>query len=308
MVEVVHSCKGENLVILKATKSFYKINIERVLHLSPEDCKNELLRLNLTKNKKSNRKIVNFQVFADSVHQAEIERYQGHFQLDERYPHNGAHRRLTYDIHDKHWIPHIRINNPSNCKAETKKGYQEMMFFDWKTKLETIQLTRDLKDNTIFYQGIRLTCKNDQGYCDPTPGTQATIVWFPEDTCTTFQVPKIHARMIKFHEKNFIESIPFDNVNPSQIRSRNTKFRNTHNIENTLTRFQFYHETEFACKYQNPFHKTQYSEILVGYDEGFDMTTGKLKLTSHITHHSLNEGTSYIPVNLLKKQEILVEK
>ena len=90
--------------------------------------------------------------------------------------------------------------------------------------------------------------------------------------------------MIKFHEKYFIESIPFDNVNPSQIRSRNVKFRNIHNIEeNKLTRFQIYHETEFACKYQNPLLKTQYSEILVEYDESFDMTTGKLKYTPHIT-------------------------
>ena len=61
-----------------------------------------------------------FQVFADSVHQAELERYQGHIKLDEKYPYNGAHGRLTYDIHDKHWIPHIGINNPSNCKADTK--------------------------------------------------------------------------------------------------------------------------------------------------------------------------------------------
>ena len=108
----------------------------------------------------------------------------------------------------------------------------------------------------MIYQGIRLPCKNDQGYCDPTTRTQATIVWFPEDTCTTFQVAKIHARMIKFKEKYFIESIPFDKVNPSQIRHHNIKFRNIHNIENKLTRFQIYHETEFACKYKNPLHKT----------------------------------------------------
>ena len=56
------------------------------------------------------------------------------------------------------------------------------MFFDWK-----IQLIRDLKDDTIFYQGIRLPCKNDQGHCNPTTRTQSTIVWFHEDTCTTFQ-------------------------------------------------------------------------------------------------------------------------
>ena len=30
------------------------------------------------------------------------------------------------------------------------------------------------------------------------------------------------------------------------------------------------------------------------------MTTGKLKYNPHATHQPLNEGTSYIPVNLLK--------
>ena len=258
-------------------ESFYQSNIERLLHLNPDDCKNELLRLNITQNKNSQRKLVNFQVFPDSVHQSQLERHQGHIKLDEKYPYNGAHGRLTYDLHDKHWIPHIGINDPSNCKADTKnKGYQEIMFFDWKIQLEKIQLTRDLSDNTMIYQGIRLPCKNDQGYCDPTTRTQATIVWFPEDTCTTFQVAKIHARMIKFHEKYFIQSIPYEQVHPSRKLSSN--FRNIDNIENKLTRFQIYQETELACKYRNPLHRTQYSEILVEYEKGFDMTTGKIKI------------------------------
>ena len=101
-------------------ESFYQSNIERVLHLNPYDSKNKLIRLNITRNKNTDRKIVNFQVFADSVQQAELERYQGHIKLDEKYPYNGAHGRLTYDIHDKHWIPPIVINDPSNCKADTK--------------------------------------------------------------------------------------------------------------------------------------------------------------------------------------------
>ena len=65
-------------------ESFYQSKIERLLHLSPDDCKNKLRRLNITRNKHSDRKIVNFQVFADSVHQAELERYQGQIQLDEK--------------------------------------------------------------------------------------------------------------------------------------------------------------------------------------------------------------------------------
>ena len=94
----------------------------------------------------------------------------------------------------------------------------------------------------MIYQEFRLPCKIDQGYCDPTTRTQATIVWFPEDTCTTIQVAKIHARMIKVHDKYFIESIPYEQVNLSHKRSNN--FKNPHDIENKLTRFQIYQETE----------------------------------------------------------------
>ena len=169
-------------------EEFYQSNTERLLHLNPDDCKNELLRLNLTRNKKSDRKIINFQVFADSVHQAELERYQGHVKPDEKYPFNGAHGQLTYDIPDNYWIPHIGINNPSNCKADTKnKGYQEIMFFDWKIQLEKIQLTRDLSDNTIIYQGIRLTCKNDQGFVTPQQEPKQQLFGFPKTHVQDFK-------------------------------------------------------------------------------------------------------------------------
>ena len=104
--------------------------------------------------------------------------------------------------------------------------------------------------------------------------------------------------MIKFHENYFIESIPYKQVNPSHKRSNN--FKSSHDIENKLTRFQIYQETEFACKYTNPLYKKQYSEILVEYEKGFDMTTGKIKFDPYATSHPINEGTSYVPVNFYK--------
>ena len=163
--------------------------------------------------------MVNFQVFPDSAHQAELERYQGHIRLDDKYPFHGAHGRLAYDLQNKNWIPHVGINKPSNCKADTKnKGYQEIIFFDSKIQLEKVQLTQNLKNDSTIYQEIRLACKNDQGYCDPTTRTQATIAWFPEDSCTIFQVAKIHARTIKIHQKYIIESIPYEEVNTDQSK------------------------------------------------------------------------------------------
>ena len=92
---------------------------------------------------------------------------------------------------------------------------------------QKIQLTRDLKDDTIIYQGIQKFCKNGQRYCDLTTITQATNVWFPEDTCTTFQVARINERMIKFHQKCFIESILYDEV----IKSYNTIIAITKSLE-----------------------------------------------------------------------------
>ena len=41
-------------------ESFYQDNIERLLHLNPQDCKNQLRRLNLTQSDGMNRKLVNF--------------------------------------------------------------------------------------------------------------------------------------------------------------------------------------------------------------------------------------------------------
>ena len=222
-------------------------------------------------------------------------------RLDTSFPFRGTHGRLTYDLHDKHWIPHIGIIDPSNCKADTKhKGHQEIMFFDCKIQLEKVQLTADLKDDTILYQGIRLPCKNDQGYCDPTTRTQSTIVWFPEETCTVFQVAKKHARMIKFHQKCFIESILFEEVNPDQNRNINDKFTNLHNRDNKLTRFQIYPETELACKSKKPIYKTQYSEILVEYEHSLDMITGHLIINLMATSHSLTDGNSYVSVKFQK--------
>ena len=67
-----------------------------------------------------------------------------------------------------------------------------------------------------------------------------------------------------------------------------------------MTRLQIYQETELDCKYTKPLYKTQYSEILVEYGQGFDMTTGKLIIQPMATHRSTTDKNSYIPVNLRK--------
>ena len=114
--------------------------------------------------------------------------------------------------------------------------------------------------------------------------------------------------MIKFHQNYFFETISYENVNPDQIRQSNFKFKNIHNKESKLTRFQIHPEKELACKYTKPLYKIQYSEILVLYVQGFDMNTVKLIIHPMATSHSTNDKNSFIPVNLLKTQKKLVGK
>ena len=72
-----------------------------------------------SQHKDSNRILVNFHVFPDSAQQTKLEQHQGHFQLDGKVPYHGAHRRSSYDIHDKNWITLKGIKN----------RYQEIMFY-----------------------------------------------------------------------------------------------------------------------------------------------------------------------------------
>ena len=102
--------------------------------------------------------------------------------------------------------------------------------------------------------------------------------------------------MKNFHQKCFIESIPFEDVNRDQIRQNYFKFRKIPSKKNKLTRFQLYSETELACKYNKTLYKTQYSEIIVEYENGFDMSTGKLIIHQIATSHSNNDENSYVSV------------
>ena len=194
---------------------------------------------------------------------------------------------MTYMIKTGHWISHFGIKKPSNYKADTKKRCQEIMLSDWKIQLKKVQLTRDLKDYTIFYQGIRLPCKIDQDFRDLFTRIQATLVWFPENTCTLFPFAKIHARMINFHQKYFIESIPFENVNPDRIRFNSQKDKNIDDIENKLTRFQFYPGTEVACKYPKSLFKTQLpntKKVLTWKQENYLLTHHNHIKTTKMKH------------------------
>ena len=64
-------------------------------------------------------------------------------------------------------------------------------------------------------------------------------------------------------------------------------------MENKLTCFQSYPERELACKYNKPLYKTQYSEILVEYENGFEMNSGKIIIHQMVTDHSYTDVNTF---------------
>ena len=68
--------------------------------------------------------------------------------------------------------------------------------------------------------------------------------------------------MIKFREKHFMETIPFDKLNHDQIRSIRQKYQNLEGLQNKLTRFQVYPETKVACQYSKAFSKLEIQKFL----------------------------------------------
>ena len=66
--------------------------------------------------------------------------------------------------------------------------------------------------------------------------------------------------------------------------------------------------TELAYKYNKPLYKTQYSEILVEYEKGFNMNRGKLIKHSMATSYSITDESAYVPNQFLKNTERIVGK
>ena len=59
-------------------------------------------------------------------------------------------------------------------------------------------------------------------------------------------------------------------------------------------------EIEFACKYYKPIYKTQYSEVLVEYENGFDINTGNLIVHPMATTRSFTDENSNVLAKISK--------
>ena len=99
------------------------------------------------------------------------------------------------------------------------------MFFDWKNQVEKLQLTRDLNNRAIIYQGLRL----------PLQKLPKLLQSNNQNTSNFCLVPLTHVYHISsckntrkddiLSSKVLIESILYDKVSPDKIRQNNDGYK-----------------------------------------------------------------------------------
>ena len=114
--------------------------------------------------------------------------------------------------------------------------------------------------------------------------------------------------MIKLHQKSFIESIPFEKVNTDEKRSKPQDHNNIDGIENKITRFQIYPETEVACKNTTTVLENTKFRNYCGIRKSFILKTGKRNIKPAHPYQNHKVGKSYIPVKNFKNARSPGEK
>ena len=139
-------------------------------------------------------------------------------------------------------------------------------------EIREVSLILYLDNEEISYMGTKLPCDLRKGECLPTPLTKATIVWEPQTHCQLFELIRFDAFMVKYQDRYWIETnAEWTTVQQPDITQK-IKLNKTDTIAN---RFEVFPLVERQCGSLQPLHKTEYDDIYIIYEYGFDMHTGQ---------------------------------
>ena len=139
----------------------------------------------------------------------------------------------------------------------------------------------------MVIDGHALPCYFADGFCTPTTKTPFTLVWFSDDFCLVFTLQDFVGRMTKMDDRYWFETDSFihsslPNKTDTYSGIKGTSFpyihaphtQNPHNP--SVSRFElFQHSQTFCGGKPEPIYTTQYSDLFVTYQEGFNMHTGQ---------------------------------
>ena len=213
--------------------------------------------------------------------QNRIEKAQGEIRLSYITPLTPQYGRLVYDYTDESWIPTASKNRQSNFKGG-RKVQSRLDFLDWTLSLSEVSLTLNLETNEISLDGTKLPCNVEKGYFHTTALTKSTIFWESELHCQIFEMLRFDAYMVKYKDRYWIETNT-DWTLVQKFNEQNKSKTTSHNNTQIATRFEVYSKPEFYCGSTKPLYPTEYKDIFIIYEHGFDMNTGKPYETDTLT-------------------------
>ena len=269
----VEWCSQHTNYIRANRPSYYVSDAQRTKILDPDEVRNELARLNLLKNTeyRPTRYNISFNYIANPPLQKRIEDLQGRMQFHLDTPMVPPYGRIVYDYTNPTWIPSAIKNAQSNCLTGVRKQ-NRIDILDWTLEIKEVSLILNLDTEEISYMGTKLPSDLRKGECQPTPFTKATIVWEPQTHCQLFELIRFDAFMVKYQDRYWIETnAEWRTVQKPDIQEK-IILNKTASI---ATRFEIYPIVEHECGSIQPSHKTEYDEIYIIYEYGFDMHTGQ---------------------------------
>ena len=271
--ERVEWCSQHTNYIRANRHSYYVSDTQRTKILDPDEVRNELARLNLLKNTeyKPTRYNISFNYIANPPLQKRIEDLQGRIQFHLDTPMVPPYGRIVYDYTNPTWISSAIKNAQSNGLTGVRKQ-NRIDILDWTLEIREVSLILNLDTEEISYMGTKLPCDLHKGQCQPTPFTKATIVWEPQTHCQLFELIGFDAFMVKYQDRYWIETnAEWTTVQKPDIHDK-IKLNKTATI---ATRFEIYPIVKHECGSLQPLHKTEYGDIYIIYEYGFDMHTGQ---------------------------------
>ena len=171
---------------------------------------------------------------------------------------------------DKNWIYDPTQNPYHNCPAHHQF---EVNLVGWRLEISEVELTYDDTSNDMIIDGHTLPCYFADGFCKPTTKTPFTLVWFIDDFCLIFTLQDFIGRMTKIEDRYWIETdffCTFSTLNKTQNDFWYQRYRTsvclcssyTHPNNPSLSRFEVFPTAQTFCGKPDPFHSTQYSDLL----------------------------------------------
>ena len=196
---------------------------------------------------------------------------QGRIQFESDTPMVQPYGRIVYDYTNPIWIPNAIKNAQSNCMKGPRKQ-NRIDILDWPLEIKEISLILNLETEEISYMGTKLPCDLRKGECLPTPFTKATIVWEPQTHFKLFELIRFDAFMVKYQDRYWIET----NAEWTTVQQHDITQKIKMNKTDTIaTRFEVYPLVERECGSLQTIHKTEYDDIYIIYEYGFNMHTGQ---------------------------------